>query len=208
MLNSKVHIYGDGSSRINPGGVGGWGVVLTTDAGTILHTMSGGEPDTTNTRMELMAIIRGLELVHLYSLSKEVIVYSDSRYVIDNSSKLRSVNSFGSLWITKTKESDLWERYHILDKSLNIEHIWVPGHTGHALQEIADTLATNASGDLKSWLEKKKRNMKRKFNFSRGKTSSTRQGSTPKTLLEVYQEKELRESLPAPSTTTNPPPSL
>ena len=208
MLTSKVHIYGDGSCRVNPGGIGGWGVVLTTDTGTILHTMSGGEPDTTNTRMELVAIIRGLELVHLYSLSKEVVVYSDSKYVIDNSLKLRSVNSVGSLWITKTKESDLWERYRILDQSLNIEHIWVPGHTGHALQEIADTLATNASGDLKSWLEKKKRNMKRKFNFSHGKQSSTKRGSTPKTLLQVYQEKELNESLPVPSTTIDLPPSL
>ena len=208
MLNSKIHIYSDGSCRTNPGGVGGWGTVLTTDTGTILYTMSGGEPETTNTRMELAAVIKGLELVHLYSLSKEVVVYSDSRYVIDNASKFRSVNSFGSLWITKTKESDLWERYGILDTSLNVEHIWVPGHTGHTLQEIADTLATNASGDLKSWLEKKKRNMKRKFNFSRGKPSSTTQDSTPKTLLDRYQEKELRESSLAPSTTTNPPPSL
>lgn len=204
MLNSKVNIYSDGSCRINPGGVGGWGAVLTMDDDTILYTLSGGEPNSTNTRMELEAVIKGLELVHLYELSKDVVVHSDSRYVIDNASKFHSVNPFGY----PTSESDLWERYHILDKSLNIEHIWVPGHTGHALQEIADTLATNASGDLKSWLEKKKRNMKRKFNFNHGKPSSTKRDSTPKTLLQVYQEKELRESLNVPSMTTDPHPSL
>ena len=204
MLNSKVNIYSDGSCRTNPGGVGGWGAVLTTDEDTILYTLSGGEPNSTNTRMELAAVIKGLELVYLYELSKDVVVHSDSRYVIDNASKFHSVNPFGY----PTSESDLWERYFRLATSLNIKHTWVPGHTGHPLQEIADTLATNASGDLKSWLEKKKRNMKRKFKFTRGKPSSTTQDSTPKTLLARYQEKELRESSLAPSTTTNLPPSL
>tara|TARA_R110000824_G_scaffold220755_4_gene407907 strand:+ start:77 stop:676 length:600 start_codon:yes stop_codon:yes gene_type:complete len=196
MLNSKINIYSDGSCRINPGGVGGWGVVLTTSDGTILHTMSGGEPETTNTRMELVAVIKGLEVVHLYSLAKNVTIYSDSKYVIDTSVKYP---------IVPTTEYDLWERYAELNKLLNISHIWVPGHTGHALQEITDTLATNASGDLKAWLEKKNHNRKRKFNFSRGKLSSMKRDSTPKTLLEIFQEKELKEPLSAPSMTTDPP---
>ena len=175
MPNSKLHIYSDGSCRTNPGGVGGWGVVITDDDENIISTISGGEPETTNTRMELVAVIKGLEVVHLYSLAKRVTIYSDSRYVIDTSVKSGIPSA----------EYDLWERYDELNKVLDISHIWVPGHTGHPLQEIADTLATNASGDLKEWLEKKSRNRKRKFNFTRGKTSSTKQDSTPPRLTEI-----------------------
>ena len=175
MPSSKLHIYSDGSCRTNPGGVGGWGVVIMDDDEDIISTMSGGEPETTNTRMELVAVIKGLELVHLYSLAKRVTIYSDSRYVMDTAVKSRIPSS----------EYDLWERYDELNKVLDISHIWVPGHTGHPLQEIADTLATNASGDLKEWLEKKSRNRKRKFNFTRGRTSSTKRDSKLPKLKEI-----------------------
>ena len=84
MPNSKIKIYTDGSCRTNPGGVGGWGVVITDDDQNIVSTMSGGEPNTTNSRMELMGVIKGLEVVHLYDLSDRVSIYSDSKYVIDN----------------------------------------------------------------------------------------------------------------------------
>ena len=171
MSNSKIKIYSDGSCRTNPGGVGGWGVVITGDNKNILSTMSGGEPETTNSRMELVAVIKGLEVVHLYDLSDYVTIYSDSKYVIDNCTTFTGYPK---------DEADLWKRYFTLAKLLNISHIWIPGHTGHPLQEIADTLATNASGDLKAWLEKRRRNRKRKFSFTRGKTSSTKQDSTPK----------------------------
>jgi ribonuclease HI len=171
MPNSKIKIYSDGSCRTNPGGVGGWGVVITGDTQAILSTMSGGEPKTTNSRMELVAVIKGLEVVHLYDLSEDVVVYSDSRYVIDNCTKFIGY---------PVDETDLWKRYFTLANLLNISHIWLSGHTGHPLQEIADTLATNASGDLKEWLEKKSRNRKRRFSFTRGKKSSTKQDSKPK----------------------------
>jgi ribonuclease HI len=179
QTNSKIKIYTDGSCRTNPGGVGGWGVVITDDDQNIVSTMSGGEPNTTNSRMELVGVIKGLEVVHLYNLSDSVTVYSDSRYVIDNCIKFTNY---------PVDEADLWERYFTLkDLIKDISHVWLPGHRGAPLQEIADTLATNASGDLKEWLEQKSRNRKRKFNFTRGKTSSTKQDSKPR-LKEILSE--------------------
>ena len=179
--NSKLKLYTDGSCRTNPGGVGGWGLVIRTSDHNedIISIMSGGEPNTTNSRMELMGVIKGLEVVHLYGLADMVTVYSDSKYVIDNCTKFTNYPS---------DEADLWERYFSLnDVFKDISHVWIPGHTGHPLQEIADTLATNASGDLKAWLEKTNQNRKRKFNFTRGKTSSTKQDSKPR-LKEILSD--------------------
>ena len=168
MPNSKLKIYTDGSCRTNPGGVGGWGVVITNEDEDLLFILSGGEPSTTNSEMELTGVVRGLEALYLDDLSECVTIYSDSKYVIDNCIKF------------STSSSDLWSKYFALHQSFkDISHVWVPGHSGHPLQEMADTLATNASGDLKEWLEKKSRNRKRKFNFTRGKTSSTKQDLKP-----------------------------
>ena len=192
MSTSDIYIYSDGSCRGNPGGVGGWGVVVADYDENILYTMSGGVPSTTNSRMELTAVIKGLELIHLYSLSNKVTLLLDSTYVITTAKK-----DFAPL-----QNRDLWERYLTLQEKIDIlDLIWIPGHKGHPLQEIADTLATNASGDLKEWLVKKRQDRKRRFSFIHGKKSSTKLDSTPKTLMEVFQDEEPNESLDAPSTT-------
>ena len=192
MSISDIYIYSDGSCRVNPGGVGGWGVVITDVDENILYTLSGGVPNTTNSRMELTAVIEGLELVYLQSLSNNVTLLLDSTYVIDKGQKDRP----------PIQNRDLWQRYLTLKQKIGIlKFIWIPGHKGHPLQEIADTLATNASGDLKEWLVKKRRNRKRSFNFTHGKTSLTKQVSTPKTLMEVFRDEEPNESLDAPFTT-------
>ena len=190
MSTSDIYIYSDGSCRVNLGGVGGWGVVITDADENILYTLAGGVPDTTNSRMELTAVIEGLELVYLQSLSNNVTLFSDSTYVIDKAQKD----------YPPSQNRDLWERYLTLKQKIGIlDFIWIPGHKGHPLQEIADTLATNASGDLKEWLIKKRRDRKRRFNFIHGSKSSTKPGSTPKTLMEVFRDEEPNESLDAPS---------
>ena len=189
MSTSDIYIYSDGSCRGNPGGVGGWGVVVTDYDENILYTMSGGVPSTTNSRMELTAVIKGLELVNP-AKSNKVTLLLDSTYVINKAKRD----------FTPLRHRDLWERYLTLQQKIGIlDFIWIPGHKGHPLQEIADTLATNASGDLKEWLVKKRRDRKRRFSFIHGSKSSTKPGSTPKTLMEVFRDGEPNESLDAPS---------
>ena len=199
MSTSDIYIYSDGSCRGNPGGVGGWGVVVTDADENILNTLAGGVPNTTNSRMELTAVIEGLELVYLQSLSNNVTLLSDSTYVIDKAQKD----------YPPSQNRDLWERYLTLKQKIGIlKFVWIPGHKGHPLQEMADTLATNASGDLKEWLVKNRRDRKRRFDFTHGRKSSTKRDSTPKTLMEVFRDEEPKESLDAPSTTIGPHPSL
>lgn len=145
----KVNIYTDGAARGNPDGPGGFGTILTyEDSKGILHKkeISGGYKKTTNNRMELMAVIRGLE-----ELKKpcEVDLYSDSKYVTDAFNQ----NWIGS-WIKKgwkrgknepVKNVDLWQRLLKAKEPHQINFIWVKGHAGHEMNERCDYLATTAA---------------------------------------------------------------
>ena len=138
----KVEIFTDGACKGNPG-PGGWGVVLRM--GHHEKDMAGSEPDTTNNRMELTAVIRALEAL------KEpchVHLHTDSRYVIDGITKW----IFGwqkNGWKTAAKKpvlnGDLWQELLLATKRHRIEWIWVKGHDGHPENERADKLASDAA---------------------------------------------------------------
>ena len=135
----KITIYTDGSAKGNPG-KGGYGIVLS--AGKHYKEISQGFRHTTNNRMELLAVIVGLE-----SLKKpgyEVLVVSDSKYVVDAVSKKWVFN-----WRKKNfkgkKNQDLWKRFLNVYPKHNVSFRWIKGHAGHAQNEICDQLAVMAS---------------------------------------------------------------
>ncbi len=139
----KVTIYVDGAAEPNPG-PGGYGVVLLF--GEHRKELSCGYTLTTNNRMELLAVIAGLE-----ALTKpcEVMVYSDSRYVVDAVEKGSVVRwKAAGWWRSKThkvKNVDFWERFLAAAEMHSIALSWVPGHQGVEENERCDRLAGEAS---------------------------------------------------------------
>jgi ribonuclease HI len=138
---SLVEIYTDGACRGNPG-PGGWGALLT--AGEHVKELSGAEPLTTNNRMELTAVIRGLEALKRPS---QVRIYTDSEYVRRGITEwVRSWKARG--WKTAdrkpVKNQDLWERLDALAAAHEIEWRWVRGHSGIPGNERVDQLANAA----------------------------------------------------------------
>ena len=138
---SKVVIFTDGACSGNPG-PGGWGALLRY--GDIEKELSGGELETTNNRMEMMAAIRALE-----SLKRPVQVelYTDSVYVRDGITKwIQGWKARG--WKTANKKPvknvDLWQRLENAMGSHSIDWHWVKGHAGYADNELVDELARNA----------------------------------------------------------------
>lgn len=140
-----VEIYTDGACKGNPG-PGGWGVVLRYgDAEKLLH---GGEKDTTNNRMELMAAIMALEALNRPS---QVILTTDSQYVRQGITEwLAGWKRKG--WVNSQKKpvknSDLWKRLDAATQSHDIDWRWVKGHSGHPENELADQLANKGVEEL------------------------------------------------------------
>ncbi|GBL40262.1 MAG: ribonuclease HI [Nitrospiraceae bacterium] len=133
-----IEIYTDGACSGNPG-PGGWGALLRTSQ--IETELCGGEPATTNNRMELLAVIEALQ-----SLTEpvEAQVYTDSQYVQKGISEwIHGWKKRG--WKTASKEpvknADLWRRLDALASGHTIEWRWVKGHAGHPDNERADALA-------------------------------------------------------------------
>lgn len=142
---ADVEIFTDGACLGNPG-PGGWAALLRY--GETEKELSGGEPDTTNNRMELMAAIMALE-----ALKKPCIVslYSDSRYVIDGATGwLRSWKARG--WKTAdrkpVKNVDLWQRFEEATAPHTVSWHWVRGHDGHVENERVDVLARDAATEI------------------------------------------------------------
>ena len=145
----KVEIFTDGAARGNPDGPGGYGVVLHyTDYEGKLHTkeLSGGYKKTTNNRMELMAVIMGLE-----ALKKpcDVTLYSDSKYVIDAFNQHWVEGWIKKNWMRgknePVKNPDLWKRLLKAKEPHRVTFCWVKGHNGHPENERCDELATKAA---------------------------------------------------------------
>ena len=134
-----IEIFTDGASSGNPG-PGGYGVILRS--GQHYKELSAGYRKTTNNRMELMAVIKGLEA--LKNLNQFITIYSDSKYVIDAIEK-RWVHGWLQKGFAGKKNKDLWLRYLELSKLHNIKFIWVRGHAGHPENERCDQLAVAAS---------------------------------------------------------------
>lgn len=140
-----VRVFTDGSCKGNPG-PGGWGALLKTAAGET--ELFGAEPQTTNNRMELMAVIRALETLKAPS---EVAVYTDSQYVQKGMSEwLRDWKRRG--WRTADKKPvknvDLWRELDRLAGAHRIAWHWVKGHAGHPENERADALANRGVESL------------------------------------------------------------
>ena len=134
-----IRIYTDGAAQGNPG-PGGYGVVMKfKDA---VKELSGGFRLTTNNRMELLAVISGLEAIKKNDIA--VTIYSDSKYVVDSVEK-------GWIWnwqkknFAKKANPDLWQRYILLHQKLKPKFVWIKGHVGHPENERCDQLAVQAA---------------------------------------------------------------
>ena len=152
----KVTIYTDGAARGNPDGPGGYGTVMEyVDSKGEMHTkeLSQGYEKTTNNRMELMAVIAGLEALNRPC---QVDLFSDSKYVVD---------AFNQKWIDgwikknwnrgksgPVKNIDLWKRLLKAKEIHQVTFHWVKGHDGHPQNERCDELATMAA-DSGNWLK-------------------------------------------------------
>jgi ribonuclease HI len=136
----KVIIYTDGAARGNPG-PGGYGVVLIS--GKHRLQISEGFRLTTNNRMELMAVITGLEA--LKKSGSDVTVYTDSRYVADAVEK-GWVFQWESKLFKKKKNQDLWIRFLRIYRRHNVRFIWIKGHASNPENELCDNMAVQASG--------------------------------------------------------------
>ena len=136
-----VTLYSDGSSLGNPG-AGGWGTILEYKGKE--RELSGGVNDTTNNRMELTAVIRGLQELK-EPCSVEVV--TDSSYVAN------AINSWLSGWVAKdfkkVKNIDLWREYLEAAKEHKVKATWVRGHSGHPQNERCDKLAVDAAKKIK-----------------------------------------------------------
>ena len=135
----KIEIFTDGACSGNPG-PGGFGIVMRY--GDKVKEYSEGFRRTTNNRMELLAVIRALDKLKRYDIP--VIVYSDSKYVIDSITKGWVFNWVKTGFRGK-KNEDLWRRYLDLHSKFTIEYSWVKGHAGHPENERCDVLATSAT---------------------------------------------------------------
>lgn len=137
-LTKIVEIYTDGACSGNPG-PGGWGVLLRY--GDHEKELCGGEEETTNNRMEMLAVIKALEAL---KGAPKVELYTDSKYV------MQGVNEWLTGWKAKNwktaskkpvKNQDLWERIDSLIQDHDVTFHWVKGHAGHPDNERADALA-------------------------------------------------------------------
>jgi ribonuclease HI len=144
--SGTVDIYTDGACKGNPG-VGGWGVLLSSGGKT--RELFGGEPHTTNNRMELIAVIRALEALKRHC---RVRLHTDSKYVQQGISEwIHAWKKRG--WKTAdrkpVKNDDLWRRLDELAVQHDIEWLWVKGHSGHDGNERADELANMGVDSVK-----------------------------------------------------------
>jgi ribonuclease HI len=134
-----IEIYTDGAASGNPG-PGGYGVILRS--GQHYKELSGGFRLTTNNRMELLAVIEGLNSIK--NPGAEVMIFSDSKYVIDSVEKKWV---FG--WVKKgfqgKKNKDLWMRFLDVYKKHKVSFTWIKGHNDHPENERCDELAVAAS---------------------------------------------------------------
>lgn len=141
---AEIVIYTDGSSRGNPG-PGGYGVVLMS--GPYRKELSAGFRRTTNNRMELLAVIAGLEA--LKQPGNDVTIYSDSQYVVNAVSK-GWVFGWEKKGFREKKNPDLWRRFLAVYRRHNVRFVWVKGHADIPENERCDRLAVAAaeSGNL------------------------------------------------------------
>lgn len=144
-MSERVEIFTDGACKGNPG-PGGWGAVMRFKGKE--RQLYGGEPETTNNRMELMAVISALEAL---TRPSSVRVTTDSKYVQNGITAWIS-NWKRNGWKTAArkpvKNSDLWLRLDQLVAAHDVRWSWVKGHSGHPENELADQLANKGVEEL------------------------------------------------------------
>lgn len=134
-----IYIYTDGACSDNPGR-GGYGVILKYGAHE--KELSEGFAKTTNNRMELMAVIKGLEaLKHPHS---KVVIVSDSKYVVEPINQGWLLNWEKKDW-KKVKNADLWKQFLVVFRKHDVTFNWIRGHAGHPENERCDELAVMAA---------------------------------------------------------------
>ena len=138
-----INIYTDGACKGNPG-PGGWGALIIE--GDIKNEIFGGEANTTNNRMEILAVIMALKAINAVS---EITVFTDSTYVQKGISEWIDkwkINGWRTSNKKEVKNKDLWVQLDTLTAQLKINWIWVKGHSGHSENDRADYLANQGVG--------------------------------------------------------------
>lgn len=137
----QVNIYTDGSAIGNPG-PGGYGIVMEWKGKEYIKEFSEGFRMTTNNRMELLAVIIGLETLRRDGVA--VVVYSDSKYVID-AVKKKWVFNWKKKDFKNKKNPDLWKRFLKIHRNHKVDYQWIKGHNAHPQNERCDRLAHTAA---------------------------------------------------------------
>ncbi|HQW68349.1 MAG TPA: ribonuclease HI [Flavobacterium sp.] len=141
-MNHQIHIYTDGAAKGNPGN-GGYGVVIEMVGTAYKKEFYEGFRHTTNNRMELLAVIVGLE--KLKQPNMKVLVISDSKYVVDSVEK-KWVFGWEKKNFVGKKNPDLWMRFLKVYRKHQVDLKWIKGHNNHPQNERCDELAVYASG--------------------------------------------------------------
>ena len=136
----SIRIYTDGSAKGNPG-PGGYGIVLLSDEGH-RKEVAKGYRKTTNNRMELLSVIVALEMLKVRPM--DVVVFSDSKYVVD-AVKKKWLFNWEKNYFNKKKNVDLWKRFLVVYRKHNVKFIWVKGHANDIENERCDKLAVAAA---------------------------------------------------------------
>lgn len=146
-MGEKVELFTDGACSGNPG-KGGWAFIIINKQNSKItnkKSCSGAYEKTTNNRMELMALIRGLEEI---ADGATVDIYSDSQYIVNALTKGWTKSWQNNGWRTANKKPvanrDLWEKVIILSGKVKLKPVWVRGHDGHAENEECDRMAVEA----------------------------------------------------------------
>ena len=144
-MSNSISVFTDGACRGNPG-PGGWGVLIVFEGEEI--TLYGGENNTTNNQMEMMAAIKALEY---FQEKKSIELVTDSSYLKDGIEKwIHSWKKNG--WKTSAKKQvknqELWMKIDVLNNFHEVKWKWVKGHSGHRENEIADLLANKGIDEL------------------------------------------------------------
>ena len=138
--DEQIILYADGACSGNPG-PGGWAAILKHPASSKTKRLSGGQRDTTNNRMELTAVIKGLESI---SKPSSVTVVTDSQYLVKGMTEWID-NWLAKNWKTASKKPvknvELWQRLLELSGKHRIDWQWVQGHAGHPENEQCDAMA-------------------------------------------------------------------
>lgn len=141
MAAAQIHMYTDGSALGNPG-PGGYGIIIELVGKQYFKEYAQGFAYTTNNRMELLAVIVGLETLKKQPM--DVVVFSDSKYVIDSVEK-KWVFGWKAKNFKGKKNPDLWKRFLAIYALHNVRFQWVKGHNDHPQNERCDRLAVNAA---------------------------------------------------------------